>query len=327
MNALLIIFFVSYGIYALFNNIRFWIIYLSLVISYTLITQTVLGSSFKEFVRRKISIASWSTPNDPQTYTAVKLDVTKIEPYLEKLSKEIGEHVTLTIFSIKLMAVVLKRHPEVYGFIRFGRYVPKDNVDVCCLVQVGDGHELANTTIKNCELKSFKEISHELKANVDLLRKRKNKDQVKKMTLIHFLPTFLIGPIMQILSYLSSIGIALNFIGLKSHEFGSCVITSVGSIGIEDSFAPIPALTFAPMLVTICKRVCKYVYGPNGDVKERKYLKMNFTSDYRFFDVRTSRELIEEIHKVGEDPEIFEAECQRVLEEETKKKERKKKVE
>ena len=68
--------------------------------------------------------------------------------------------------------------------------MPKEGVDICCLVQVGDGKELANTTIKNCENKSFVDISRELKENVALLRKRKNKDQVKKMNLMKMFPTW-----------------------------------------------------------------------------------------------------------------------------------------
>ena len=189
MNSLLIIFFIAYGLYAFFNSFSFWIIYASLVFAYYYITQVQLASQIKEFIRRKVSIASWSTPLDPQTYTALKLDVTKIDPYIERKSKELNEKITLTTFVIKLMAIILKKHPEVYGFIRFGRYVPKDEVDVCCLVEVGDGHELANTTIKGCEMKDFVQISSELKANVQLLKNRKNKDQRKKMTLMHFLPT------------------------------------------------------------------------------------------------------------------------------------------
>lgn len=121
MNALLIMFFLSYGTYALFNNFTFWFIYLFLLGTYYYITQIQLGSRKPEFQERKITIGTWSTPFDPQTYTTVKLNITKIIPYLEKVSKEIGEHITLTVFSIKLMAIVLKKYPEVYGFIRFGR--------------------------------------------------------------------------------------------------------------------------------------------------------------------------------------------------------------
>ena len=66
-------------------------------------------------------IGSWNTPYDPQTYARIKLDITKTEPFLEKFSKETGEKITLTIFVIRLLALVLKKFPEIDGYIRFGR--------------------------------------------------------------------------------------------------------------------------------------------------------------------------------------------------------------
>lgn len=60
---------------------------------------------------------------------------------------------------------------------------------MCCLVQVGDGHELANTTIKACEKKSFLAIAKELNDNVAVLRQKKNKDQNTKMSVITIFPT------------------------------------------------------------------------------------------------------------------------------------------
>lgn len=187
MNALLLIFFITYGIYSFFENVYFWMIYLALIFTYVYATQ--LWVPYKEYLSRKISIATWSAPFDPQTYTSIKLNITKVEPYLAQISSQINDKITLTIYAIKLMAVILKKHPEVYGFIKFGRYLPKDNVDICCLVQVGDGKELANTTIKNCENKSFTEISKELKESVALLRQKKNKDQNKKMNILYYVPT------------------------------------------------------------------------------------------------------------------------------------------
>ena len=89
------------------------------------------------------------------------MDITKIIPYLKKKSEEIGVHLTPTIFSIKLMSIILKKYPEVYGYIKCGRYDTKEGVDICCLVEVGDGKELANTTIADCEKKNFIEITKE----------------------------------------------------------------------------------------------------------------------------------------------------------------------
>ena len=122
-----------------------------------------------------------------------------------------------------------------------------------------------------------------------------------------------LGPIEQCLAYLSSIGFALKFIGLKSFEFGSCVITSIGGIGIEDSFAPIPALTFAPMLLTICKKTTKLVFDEDGKVNQKKFMKFNFTSDFRFFELKAASQIIEEIHRIGENPVVFEEECEKYL--------------
>lgn len=61
-----------------------------------------------------------------------------------------------------------------------------------------------------------------------------------KQFLIKLLPSFLVGPITQMVTYLSSAGIGVDILGVPKHEFGTCTITSVGSLGIDDAFAPIP---------------------------------------------------------------------------------------
>ena len=68
------------------------------------------------------------------------------------------------------MLIVLKKYLAVHGYIKFGRYEPKEGVDICCLVNVGEGKELANTTIKNCECKTMKEIHIEFRNNANLLK-------------------------------------------------------------------------------------------------------------------------------------------------------------
>lgn len=158
MNSILIIFFLSYGLYSFFNNFKFWIFYTSILIVYYFITKK--NQKYVN-ISNKINHTTWSSPYDPHTYTSLKLDITKIIPYLKKKSEEIKENITPTIFTIKLMAIVLKKYPEVYGYIKYGRYEPKDSIDICCIVQVGDGKELANATIANSEKKNFKQIAEE----------------------------------------------------------------------------------------------------------------------------------------------------------------------
>ena len=121
MNAILVIFFISFFCYCLFNNIKFIIIYFSLIGLYTYLTQFVMFSNVINSVRRKIQIGTWGKSFDPQTYSKVKIDISRIEPYLEKKSKEIGDKITLTIYAIKLMSIVLKKYPEINGYINYGK--------------------------------------------------------------------------------------------------------------------------------------------------------------------------------------------------------------
>lgn len=189
MNALICIFIITYGIYALFYNFKFWLIYIFLIVSYHYLTQVKFFQTIYKSTRRRMIIATWGQINDPQIYSKVTLDITKIEPYLLQKSKEIGEKITLTIFTIKLMALVLKKYPELYGYIKFGKYVDKDSVDICCLVAVGEGEDLVNTTVKNADSKDFKEICEDLHQGVENIRAKKNHEHNKKMGIISFLPT------------------------------------------------------------------------------------------------------------------------------------------
>ena len=311
MNAILIIFFLSYGLYSFFNNFKFWIIYTTFMLFYYFIMKKTQRIEKSINISSKINHTTWSNTHEPDTYTTVKLDITKILPYLKKKSEEINAKITPTIFTIKLMAILLKKYPEINGFIKFGIYEPKDSIDICCIVQVGEGKELANHTIISCEKKSFKEITKNLTDSVKILRERKNKDQNTKMNMYKLVPTFLTGPIVQIICYLSSIGFKVRPIGLKKYEFGSLVITSIGSLGIEHSYAPIPPFTFVPLLLTLCKKYDVNKILENGDIETRTFLKLNFTVDYRFFNLRTAISLMKDIHIYGEDPVKFEDECKK----------------
>ena len=109
----------------------------------------------------------------------------------------------------------------------------------------------------------------------------------------------------QIFSYISSIGIQVKLLGVRQFEFGSCVITNIGSIGIENSLVPIPPVSFAPAILTLCSYYKRNVKDDNDKINE----KMNFTTDYRFFDYNIALKLFNDIHKFGSDPDLFEKEC------------------
>ena len=312
MNSILVIFFLSYGLYSFFNNFKFWIIYIIFISIYCIVKKYIQkNDNNNKNISNKINASAWPNIHDPDTYTTIKLDITKIVPYLKKKSEEIKENITPTIFAIKLMAIILKKYPEIYGYIKFGRYNTKDGIDIGCIVQVGEGSELASTTVANCEKKSFKDIIKEFKDKVNTLRARKNRSQNLKMFLFKIIPTFLAGPTTQVVSYLSSIGLGVKLVGLKRFEFGSFVITSIGGLGIEHCYANIPPFTFVPLLLALCKKNTVNKKMENGNIETKTYLKMNFNADYRFFSLKNAVSMFNDIHLYGENPERFEEECKK----------------
>lgn len=240
MNSLIVFFIFTYGVYALFNNLKFWLVYLFLIGTYYFITQFKYFKSSYSSIRRKLIVATWGANNDCQIYSKVKIDITKMQDYLDKKSEETGEKITLTVYAIKLLALVLSKYPNLISYINFGNVNEKNGVDICCLVQIADGEDLANTVIRDAEKKNFVEIINDLKSNVKKYRTKTDENHNKRLKIIDVLPTFIISIILQCAAFLSSIGITINCLGVKKFEFGSATLTSVGSIGLEDAFAPIP---------------------------------------------------------------------------------------
>ena len=123
MNTLLVIFFISYILYSLSNNWAFLFTYFLTLSTYYYLTQIRFFKTPYNTIRNRTTIGTWSAQTDPQTYIKIKLDISRIEHYLEKKSSELGEKITLTIFIIKLMSIALKKFPEINGFINFGKVV------------------------------------------------------------------------------------------------------------------------------------------------------------------------------------------------------------
>lgn len=121
MNALLVIFFISYTIYAFVHNRLFMLVYFVLLGIYYYLTQIKFFKTNLNGPRTKSCIATWGGQTDPFTYVKVKLNISKIEKYLEEQSKTLLNKITLTTFVIKLMSLALKKFPQLNGCIRFGK--------------------------------------------------------------------------------------------------------------------------------------------------------------------------------------------------------------
>lgn len=79
---------------------------------------------------------------------------------------------TLTHICIKSVAVILdvgRKHMN--GKIAFGKFIPFDTVDVSCLVNVGNGDDLASVLVTDADKKSFEEIARFINAKGQVAKK------------------------------------------------------------------------------------------------------------------------------------------------------------
>ena len=58
------------------------------------------------------------------------------------------------------------------------------------------------------------DVHNHIKGLASKIKSKKNEDHNRKMNIVRYIPTFIISPLMQTLSYLSSIGVSLPFFGV-----------------------------------------------------------------------------------------------------------------
>lgn len=55
------------------------------------------------------------------------------------------------------------------------------------------------------------------------------------------------------------------------------------------------ALTFIPMVVSVCRKKNKYVYDEKGNIVEKVFLPLNFTVDIRFINLTLAKNFIADV--------------------------------
>jgi hypothetical protein len=73
------------------------------------------------------------------------------------------------------------------------------------------------------------------------------------------------------------------------------------------------------MLVTVCKTQTKNYFDEDNNIKEKTTLILNFTIDYRFVDPYLIENFNKDIKNIGENPEVFDSEMNKLIEYDNKK--------
>ena len=234
--------------------------------------------------RRKLAIATWSSICEASVYGKVTFDMEPALAYLQKINTDAVEKITITHFVGKAVAHALSREPSFNGRIAWGRYLPHTSVDIAFLVNMAEGKDLGKVKVCDVPAKSLEQIACDLNQGAKRLREGRDKNYNKSKLALRSLPTWLIRPIMSLFGYLSgALGLSLSLFGLEAFPFGSCIITNVGSFGVEEVYVPPTPFAHVPLYVAITAIRQRPVVR-NGQIVIGQQLDLTFTVDHRFAD-------------------------------------------
>lgn len=253
-------------------------------------------------LRRKLAIASWRSPTEPNIYGKLTLDATEALAYLRDVRERTGEKVTITHLVGRAVGEALAAEPSLNGTIRFGRYVPHDEVAVAFLVTMPDGSDLGKVKVTDIDRRSVVEIARELSQHASRLRHGGDPDWERSKSLVRLLPTWLLRPVVWLTGWLTSaVGVDAPSVGLGRFPFGSAIITNVGVFGLDEGFVPPTPFARVPLYVLIgAVREQPAVVG--GEVIARPTVTITATIDHRFIDGFQGGTLAQTVRKVFADP-------------------------
>lgn len=252
--------------------------------------------------RRKLAIAAWRAPREPNIYGTLTLDASEVLAYVDHLRDTTGEKVTVTHVVGKAVASALAAEPSLNGRIVMGRYVPHETVDVAFLVAFEDGEDLAKVKLERVDERPVVEIARELRERSSRLRAGRDDAFEKSRGLIRLLPMWLLRPVVWFSGWLTaSLGVDAPAVGLDAFPFGSCVVTSVGMFGLDQGFVPPTPFARVPLYVLI-GAVRDGVVAVDGEPAVRPQVTLSATLDHRFVDGYQAAVIADHVRRAFADP-------------------------
>jgi len=254
---------------------------------------------------RKIAIASWRHPRNPNTYAMLDLPVDPALAFLKAYDSETP--LTLTHFVTKIAAHCLEKYSELNHILRLGNLYKRRQVDIfiTTLLKTSKGKDLSGFVLRDADKKSIEEVAATSGARANDLRYNRDKENLKVQQIVNPLPSFLLRPLLLIQEFLQfTLNIAIPRLGMPKDRFGSAMITNIGALPIENALNPLSPYSRCPLLIGVGKpRMIPVVR--DGEVVAANSAIVTFTFDHRYADGAHGSHLMRRFKKIFTNPDAF----------------------
>ncbi len=227
---------------------------------------------------RKVSLSSWKPRGDSAVYAFEDI----VFDDLLKYSKLHNLHIHTLI--VKALSIALYHNPRVNSTIRFGKiYNRSDNSIFVHVLPNPENDDLTGYTITNAHSLNLHSIQTESELAIETIQNKKDPFTKSKNTFAQ-LPQFGVQLLMNTLSFiLFKLNIHYPLFNVPKNPFGSIMLTSVGSLGMQQALCPIAPYTNNSMVVSIGK-IRKMPVVIDNVITQKEVCTMGFTFDHRLID-------------------------------------------
>lgn len=252
---------------------------------------------------RKLALSTWRRPADPEIYGTLEVDLTKAYAWREKHA---GAEPKVSVLHMvaRAVALAMERYPDLNGYVRFGRIYLRDSVDMFFQVATEgeDGRaDLTGIHLRELNRKGVHEIAAEMAAKVERARKKKDTDLQKTSGLFNAMPAMLVRFLLWLVGFIS-FTLNIRFPGIPRDSFGGCMISNVGSLGLDVAFAPLIPWSRVPMIIILGQAKPRPVVI-DGRVEVREIVTLNATIDHSFCDGALLSRMVKVVQEVFDNPE------------------------
>lgn len=258
-------------------------------------------------VFRKLALGAWRSPRDPSAYASLDVRMEKALEFLEAWRVRTGQRLTVTHLVAKAAADALRLHPEANVLLRWKAPSQRADVGVCVLVvqpEESGRVDLTTATVAHADGLSLEEFAREMERVVGRVRSRKDVDIERGKRRSYRIPGMLMGWSLRLLSFVwFTLNVDLRWVGMPRDPFGSVVVTSLGSLGLERGYVATVPYTRVPLVLAPgAVRTVPVVEA--GELVPGRVMTLTCTWDARALDLEVIARVLRHVGAALESPEI-----------------------
>nr|WP_254614204.1 2-oxo acid dehydrogenase subunit E2 [Myxococcus sp. CA056] len=251
-------------------------------------------------------MGAWRSPRDPSAYASLEVRMEKAVAFLEAWRARTGQRLTVTHLVAKASADALRLHPEANVLLRWGAPSLRVDVGVCVLVvqpEESGRADLTTATVPRADTLSLEEFARAMEAVVSQVRSRKDAVIERGKRRSYRIPGMLMGLALRLLSFVwFTLNVDLRWVGMPRDPFGSVVVTSLGSLGLERGFVATVPYTRVPLILAP-GAVRSVPVVEAGELVPGRMMTLTCTWDARALDVEVVAKVLRHVGAALESPE------------------------